>query len=529
LISIGSIRAGSRAPFTLFSAQLRRHRAVTRVSVAALALVLATAVSAGGAAQAGLASVLPEPPSILAVNVGVGIPTAEAVTLTFPAPMDLASVEAALVIAPAQQVILRWSDDGRSLEVAPQGLWSTDRRYALTVDAAARSAGGALLGRPARFSFTTQTAPRITDFGVHFVAEPTRASAVLELGSEDAAGPPTDTASSVSADSSIEITFSTAMNRTEVERGFVLSPAVPGIFRWSDATLSFRPLERLASGARYAVTLVGAHDLAGNPLDGDATFSFTTRPGAQLVSTTPADAATGVGEGPIELWFSEPIDAGSVALRVTDRGAAVAGSATWNATHTQLRFTPARVLAAGHRFDVSLAEGAVDADGNVIAVEFSFTTKAAARRVIVPKIAPTPASPTLTGYALNQVNAARAAYGLAPLRLDSAISAVAQAHAVDLNRNNYFSHTNLNGLKTADRLRAAGIVFGWSGENLCMNNGGGRTTTQMLDWCHSQFMSEPYPGYANHIGNILSTHYTRVGVGIAIIGAKTIIVWDFAD
>jgi uncharacterized protein YkwD len=41
-------------------------------------------------------------------------------------------------------------------------------------------------------------------------------------------------------------------------------------------------------------------------------------------------------------------------------------------------------------------------------------------------------------------------------------------------------------------------------------------------------MSEPYPGYPNHIGNILSSHYNRVGVGIAQSGSKVIIVWDFA-
>jgi len=526
LITIGSIRAGSRAPFASFSAQLHRHRAVARVSVAALALALATAVSAGGAAQAGFTSTLPVPPSILPVNVGIGLASSEAVTLTFPEPMDRASVEAALVIAPAQQVALRWSDDGRSLHVAPQGLWSTDRRYALTVGATARSAGGALLGRPARFSFTTQTAPRITDFVLHLPAEPFVASAAVERWSEDAAGPPPNAASSVSAETSIEITFSAPMNQAEVERAFVLTPAVPGIFRWSGSTFTFSPLERFEPNARYAVMLVGVHDRVGNPLGGEAAFSFTTRPAAQLVRTTPADGATRVSDGHIELWFSEPIDPDSVALSVTDRGAAVAGSATWNATHTQLRFTPAKAFAAGHRIEVSLAEGAVDVDGNPIAVEFSFTMKAAAPRVVVPA---TPASPTLAGYALNQINAARAAYGLAPLRLDSAVSAVAQAHAVDMVQNNFFGHTNRQGLNTAARLRAAGIVFGWSGENLCMNNGTGRTATEMLAWCHAEFMGEPYPGYANHIGNILGTHYTRVGLGIATSGSKTIIVWDFCD
>jgi len=526
LITIGSIRAGSRAPFATLFAQLRRHRALTRVSVAALALALATAVSAGGAAQAGFASVLPEPPSILPANVGVGVASAASVTVAFSEQMDRASVEAALRLAPEVAVQLRWSDDGRSVEIAPQGLWATDQRYAIVVGDTARTAGGALLGRPARFSFTTQTAPRVTDFGLHFVAEPAGGAAALDTGSGEAAGPPPDTASSVSVETSIAITFSAPMNETEVERGFVLSPAVPGIITWSGSTLTFRPLERLASNARYAVSLVGVHDLAGNPLDGDAAFSFTTRPGAQLVKVTPGIDATGVRDGQIVLWFSEPMDAASVDLQVTDRGATVPGTLAWNQALTQLSFTPSRAFAAGHRFSVKLADGALDADGNALSASWSFTTRAATRRVTLPA---TPASPTLTGYALNQINTARAAYGLPALRLDSAISAVAQAHAVDMVAYNYFSHTNRQGLKTADRLRAAGIVFDWSGENLCMNNGSGRTTTQMLAWCHSQFMSEPYPGYANHIGNILSTHFTRVGVGIAISGAKTIIVWDFAD
>jgi hypothetical protein len=61
---------------------------------------------------------------------------------------------------------------------------------------------------------------------------------------------------------------------------------------------------------------------------------------------------------------------------------------------------------------------------------------------------------------------------------------------------------------------------------MCYYNGLGLRA--MLDWCHNTFMSEPYPGYPNHIGNILSSHYNRVGVGIAQRGSKVIIVWDFA-
>ena len=85
------------------------------------------------------------------------------------------------------------------LRVFPDGLWAPDARYALVVGADARTAEGALLGTPARFSFTTQTAPRITEFGLHFVAEPAAGSAALGAGEADAAGPPPDTASGVSA------------------------------------------------------------------------------------------------------------------------------------------------------------------------------------------------------------------------------------------------------------------------------------------------------------------------------------------
>jgi uncharacterized protein YkwD len=335
----------------------------------------------------------------------------------------------------------------------------------------------------------------------------------------------------VSAATTIQVAFSAPMNHAEVERAFVLSPAVPGIFRWEGGVLIFTPSERLASGARYGVSLAGVHDAVGNPLGGDASFSFTTLAGAQLVQSTPKADALRISAAEISLWFSQPVDPDAVAaaLRVSDRssGAKLTGKTAWNASYTQLTFTPARALAAGHRFDVSLADGAVDADGNAVIASLTFTTKAAAvARVPVPAAAP---SATLVGYALNQVNAARAAYGLKPLVLSSAISAVANAHAWDMLNKGYFDHISLDGRTREDRLRNAGISFGYSGENICYSYNAARSPTDVLNWCHSQFMAEPYPGYTNHIGNILGSHYTRVGIGIAVSGAKVYVVWDFTD
>ncbi|MEP7040130.1 MAG: Ig-like domain-containing protein [Chloroflexota bacterium] len=533
MISLSTARYAYRAPFASLSYQLRRHRAITRTLIAALSLGVAAAVSAGGAAQAGLTTILPAPASILPVGVGMGIATAQAVSMPFDRGMDAASVEASLSISPRHAVHLVWSDDGRELRVVPDGRWSPDTRYAVIVGADARIASGALLGSPARFSFTTQTAPRITDFGLHFVAEP--AAGAAALGADDAVGlgPPPDTASGVSAGTSIQIAFSAAMNHGEVERAFSLSPGVPGAFRWDGSTLTFTPSERLASDARYAVSLLGVHDLAGNPLGGDATFSFNTRPGAQLVQSTPKADGTGISTKEIGLWFSQPVDPASVttAVRVSDRnsGALLSGKVSWNSSHTQLTFTPDRALAGGHRFDVSLADGAVDADGNAVTAGLTFVTKAVA--VARPRISSTAVGPasTLVGYALNQVNASRAAYGLPALVLSSALSAVANEHSWDMLNNDYFSHTSIDGRTREDRLRNAGISFGYSGENICYSYNAARSPTDVLNWCHSQFMSEPYPGYANHIGNILSTHFHKIGIGIAVSGAKVYITWDFTD
>lgn len=515
-----------RALSTLFAQPLSQsHRAVAGTIVVTLTLVLFT--SAGGGVQAGSPQVAPVPRSILPLNVGVGIPTSQAVTIAFPEAMDQTSVEDALEITPAEPVALNWDGESRNLWVAPQGLWSTDRRYVLTVGQTARSADGTPLARAARFSFTTQTAPRVVDFRVRFVDEPIGGRWSREMEGRDQVEPLSDTASSISADTSIELAFNASMNRDEVARAFVLSPAVSGVIQWESDSLVFRPFARLTPGARYAVSLVGVHDELGNPLAGDSSFSFTVRPGAQLVSTTPLADAIGVRtDSQIILRFSEPMGPNSVALSVVDQGVALVGTTTWDAAYTQLQFTPARAWAAGHKFTVSLGPEALDADANPLAADWSFTTKPAApRRPRLPRAA---ASSTTTGYALNQINAARAAYGLAPLWLDSAISAVAQAHAWDQVEYNYFSHTGRDGSSKQARLSAAGIVFGWAGENMCMDKRGWDTTT-VLNWCYALFMSESYPGHPNHIGNILSLNYTRVGVGIAVNGEQTIIVWDFAN
>jgi hypothetical protein len=216
----------------------------------------------------------------------------------------------------------------------------------------------------------------------------------------------------------------------------------------------------------------------------------------------------------------------------------VAGRLNWNEDATQMVYSPDARFAGGRTFEVVLGDGAADANGNPIVAEWSFTTMpraadpepepaspaaaaaaatgggGAASRAAVAFV-PGPAS-GLEGYGLNQINAARAAYGFGPLVLDATLSAMASAHAWDQVNRGYYAHA----------ARPGG--YGAWGENQCHASMGlGAQGT--MDWCHGVFMSEPWPGYWNHIGNILSQRYTRVGIGVADNGSRVVITWDFAN
>lgn len=525
--------------------QLAHHLAAVRITAAALALAVVFVASRGAPSNAGLTPIPTPPQSILPANVGIAVPTNEGITIGFEAPMDRASVEGGLALFPALPVDYRWRADSRALTVAPRRLWQTDTRYLVVLPADTRLADGRTVGGALRLSFTTQTAPTVVGFrvafadGAHDPATPQRSLMMRpapDMGS-GTASPPPDTAADVSSGTAIRLTFNAAIDHSDVERNFTIAPRVDGRFSWAGDSLSFTPAVRLKPGSRYAVSVTGAHDLLGNALRGDATFSFTTRSGGQLVKARPNLDDTGVVAPQIVAWFSQPLDvrtaAGAFSLTDLTTAAPILGRLSWSAAGDQATFTARDPLAGGHRFQVTFGPGTRDADGNRVTATWTFTTKAppaappAATAPMLPG-PPAPAPPAsgdAVAFALSQINTARAAYGFAPVRLDAAVSAVASAHAWDQARNGYFSHNSLNGMTPRQRLQAAGIPFSASGENQCYYSGLGPIGT--LSWCQAQFMAEPYPGGWNHIGNILDPQYTRVGIGIATSGARVIVTWDF--
>ena len=566
-----AIAAFAAAPLDSLGNLLSSHRAITRVSLAALSFTVLAALSQQPTAQAG-----PKPSpvvreSLLPQSIGTAVDTEAPITIAFDTAMDAASVESTLQLLPAQQVDLSWSEDRTALTIRPQRLWRTDERYLVVVSATSKAEDGSTLDGAQRYSFTTATGPAVADFQVHLAGADMSGSeamtvdstlstrtAVLDssteggatadehlrpIGAGAIAQKPARTVKQVSASTQISIDFSAEMDAADVEQHFTISPDVAGDVSWVGDNLVFTPTERLEPGTRYTISVIGAHDSQGNALRGKANFSFIVQAGAQVTKTRPDAGAQDVASKTVVMWFSQPVDTNRVAraLRVTDisTGERVKGKVTWNAKSTQLTFKPKAPFAAGHAFRVSLTKDAVDADGNRVAAKWKFRiaapppapVAAAPAPTVTTRSAPAVAAPapasSLAGYALNQVNAARAAYGFAPLVLDAKISAVAAAHAWDQARNGYFSHYGLNGSSRQSRLSAGGVSYGWSGENQCYLVGKSQQAT--LNWCHGQFMAEPYPGHWNHIANILNPNARRMGIGIATVGGKTVITWNFTD
>lgn len=556
LSSIRTARAArAAATFESLGHSLSRHRTLTRVALAALSFTILTSLTQPvSPAQAGPEAdpYVPEP--LLPLTLGDAIDTSAAVTIPFDAPMNPSSVADALEVIPAQAVDLAWDRSRTVLTLSPAVRWRAGARYLVVIPPSSATDDGSQLAGALRFTFTTEAAPAIAGVEVRLAGdvsppEDPPLSGLSEVLEEPAtqAGPTAmamnggeplaDTPTGVSSTSSIVLSFSGAMDAADVESHFRIAPDISGELSWRGQDLVFTPIGRLASGMRYTINLSGAHDQRGNSLRAGSSVSFVIADRARLSRTSPKRDADGVEAAYVQMWFSRPmrIDETNAAFSLTDgvTGLPVGGLLSWNEDSTRLTYVPDRPFAAGRKFTVTISDAARDTEGNPVSARWAFTTAAGAvsrgsassrSGSAVPPPAP---ATTLAGYALNQVNAARAAYGFGPLVLDAGVSAVAAAHAWDQARNGYFSHYGRDGSTREVRLARGGISFGWSGENQCYYIGMSQQAT--LDWCHAQFMSEPYPGVWNHIANILNPNARRMGIGIATVGDKTIITWDFTD
>jgi uncharacterized protein YkwD len=117
-------------------------------------------------------------------------------------------------------------------------------------------------------------------------------------------------------------------------------------------------------------------------------------------------------------------------------------------------------------------------------------------------------------------NRARTSRGLPALRRSSVLRHAAKYHARNMLHYGFFRHSDVFGQSPADRVARFGRrgVFRWVGENIAVGYWSAR------DVCRA------WMGSHEHRSNILSLHFTMIGVGYAKAGdGRTYFVQDFGS
>jgi uncharacterized protein YkwD len=122
----------------------------------------------------------------------------------------------------------------------------------------------------------------------------------------------------------------------------------------------------------------------------------------------------------------------------------------------------------------------------------------------------TPSAPTATAARASAAlvaatNAERRDAGCAPVRVDEQLPAVAQAHASDMARNGYISHTSQDGTTSRERISEGGYPRA-NAENIAS---GYPSAAEVM---------EAWMGSPTHRRNIVDCRFTAIGVGYAADG-----------
>lgn len=199
----------------------------------------------------------------------------------------------------------------------------------------------------------------------------------------EATGPAADEAD-VPLDTVITATF------TEPVDPFTISIEVAGTagapvsgswdYDFETDTVTFTPEDRLDSLTEYSVSISGAVDFDGEPME-PVTWWFTTEEGditPPTVSTlVPAPDSVDIPlDAVISAIVSEPVDEVTIDVQLVDTvGAAIGGATDYDPGTGALTFTPSANLTPWVTYSV-IVSGAVDAAGNAMTAEsWSFTAE----------------------------------------------------------------------------------------------------------------------------------------------------------
>lgn len=100
-------------------------------------------------------------------------------------------------------------------------------------------------------------------------------------------------------------------------------------------------------------------------------------------------------------------------------------------------------------------------------------------------------------------NATRVKHGLSTLTWNDHVKQTARKHSLDMAKNDYFAHENLDGKSPFDRMQEDNLLFSFAGENLAYGQ------------FSSIFAHEGLMNSLGHRENILRSEFQFLGVGVA--------------
>jgi hypothetical protein len=206
---------------------------------------------------------------------------------------------------------------------------------------------------------------------------------------------PANAATAVAVNTPISATFSEAMNSATINAAtFTLTgpgaTSVAGVVTYSGTIATFTPSALLATGTLFTATITtGAKDPGGAALAANFEWTFTTVVPPTVVSTVPANGASGVPVNtPISGTFSRAMDPTTITaatFTVLGPGATpVSGTVTY--AGTTATFNPTAILTTTTLYMATISTGAKDPTGATLAANFVWTFTTALPPTVVSTI-----------------------------------------------------------------------------------------------------------------------------------------------
>lgn len=240
---------------------------------------------------------------------------------------------------------------------------------------------------------------------------------------------PADGAFGVPLNQVVTINFNEEMNASTINSSSIViseaGVAVPGTVSYSGNSATFTPTSRFKTNTLYSGKVTTAvKDVAGNALQTDYLWTFTTGLNPLVVSTDPTNLAVDVPLNKvITATFNmsmNPLTLNASTFTVKQGTTAVLGAITY--AGTMVSFTPNAPLDENKVYTVTITKGAENIIGTELANAYISTFTTGLRPIVVS----TDPTNTATGVALNKVIRATFNMPMNPLTLSATTFTVMQ-------------------------------------------------------------------------------------------------------